>query len=113
MIRLHYIKQLHDVGVVQTLQDADFPPNSPLSRRLLDLHLFVGFYGDLSIVRSKDCYSYQCICPLSNHLSHQVILLKFQCQVHPFLPQMCLVLFIRRRHASEILVVVLFQLQKL
>jgi hypothetical protein len=78
IVSLNNIKYFHDVRMIQTLENPDFPPYRFFPRILFDFGLFVGLDGNFLILGLKDGNSDQCICSLPDHFSHHIILLKFQ-----------------------------------
>lgn len=54
IVGLNNIPDFNNVGVVEHLQNFNFPPEGFLPGHLLDLVLLVNFYGDLLVERLVD-----------------------------------------------------------
>lgn len=58
IVGLNDVKDLHNIGVVKILKDFNLSSYCFLSWDFFDLALFVGFDGDLLVLRLVDCHSH-------------------------------------------------------
>lgn len=81
IVGLNNVHDFYNIGVVDHLQDLYLSSHCLLSLWVADLHLFIGLYRDLSVLRLEDGHSNRCVCALADHLAHHVILLELHSQV--------------------------------
>lgn len=99
--------------MVNTLEDLYLTPYSFLPSSLSDLRFFVSFYGNLLVLRFKDCHSDQRIRSFPYDLAHDIILLEFEGQIFGVVGNLELIFFIGNRKPRKELIIIFFYLQKL
>lgn len=77
IVGLYHIENSDDVWVVHRLQDSYFSADCALALGVADFHLFVGFYGDASVLGSKYCHPDRGVCTLPYDLSHDIVSFEF------------------------------------
>ena len=88
IVCLDDVHDLYDIGVVDHLKYLYLSADCLLSLWVANLHLLVGLYGDLSVLRLEDGYTNGCVCALSDHLAHHVIILELHCKVRRITEQL-------------------------
>ncbi len=73
VVRLDHVPDFNNVGMVEHLQDLDFPPERFFSRHLLDLVLLVNFNSDLLIERLVDRDPHRGVRALSDDLADEIV----------------------------------------
>lgn len=81
IVCLNNIDDLYNVRMGDHLKDFYLPTNCLLSLRVADLHLLVCLYCYLLVLGLEDGHTNRCVCALTDHLAHHVILLELHGQV--------------------------------